>query len=283
MTRWPLVSTVALTLALLSGCAALHDKQGEWIFQPTNRTWGAYGAAEGMHDTWIEFDSARTGQRTRLHGLWLPADPRPGVRADEAPVMLYLHGSRWNVASSAFRARRMQELGFSVLALDYRGFGKSDAVPPSEELANEDARAAWQWLAQKHPGQPRYIFGHSLGGAIAIELASGVADEAGTIVEGTFTSIPEVVGTTRWGWLPVGPLITQRFDAIRKVAQVGSPLLVVHGSHDTLIKPELGRRLFEAARDPKAFVLVDGGSHHNTNALGQSQYRTAISALFGLR
>ena len=68
-----------------------------------------------------------------------------------------------------------------------------------------------------------------------------------------------------------------------KVAQVGSPLLVVHGSHDTLIKPELGRRLFEAARDPKAFVLVDGGSHHNTNALGQSQYRTAISALFGLR
>ena len=130
MNRWPLTLLIALTLALLTGCAALHEKQGEWIFQPTDRNWGGYGAAEGMQDTWIEFDSARTGQRTRLHGLWLPAEPRPGVRTQDAPVMLYLHGSRWNVASSAFRARRMQELGFSVLALDYRGFGKSDAVPP---------------------------------------------------------------------------------------------------------------------------------------------------------
>jgi fermentation-respiration switch protein FrsA (DUF1100 family) len=92
-----------------------------------------------------------------------------------------------------------------------------------------------------------------------------------------------VVGTIKWGWLPVGPLITQRFDAVKKVARVGSPLLVVHGSQDNLIKPELGRRLFDAAQGPKAFVLVEGGSHHNTNSVGQAQYRTAITELFGLR
>jgi alpha-beta hydrolase superfamily lysophospholipase len=155
-------------------------------------------------------------------------------------------------------------------------------VPPSEELAYEDARAAWDWLARKYPTRPRYLFGHSLGGAIAIELASAVTDEAGTIVEGAFTSIPDVVGSTKWGWLPLGPLITQRFDAVSKVAQVGAPLLVVHGSQDTLIKPELGRRLFDAARAPKAFILVDGGSHHNTISMGQTQYRTAITQLFGL-
>ena len=283
MKRWSLLVAFAIALGLLTGCAALHEKQGEWIFQPTDRTWGGYGAADGMQDTWIEFDSQRTGVRTRLHGLWMAAEPRPGVRPQDVPVLLYLHGSRWNVASSAFRARRMHALGFSVLALDYRGFGKSDAVTPSEELAGEDARAAWDWLARNHPGQPRYIFGHSLGGAIAIDLASSVADEAGTIVEGTFTSIPEVVGTMKWGWLPVGPLITQRFEAVKKVAKVGSPLLVVHGSEDRLIKPELGRRLYEAARGPKAFVLVEGGSHHNTNSVGQAQYRTAIAELFGLR
>ena len=283
MKRWPLVSSIALTLALLTGCAALHEKQAEWIFQPSDRTWGGYGAADGMQDVWIEFDARNTGQRTRLHGLWLAAEPRAGVRAQDAPVMLYLHGSRWNVHSSAFRARRMQELGFSVLALDYRGFGKSDAVAPTEDRANEDARAAWNWLAQKYPDRPRYIFGHSLGGAIAIELASAVSDEAGTIVEGAFTSIPEVVGSTKWGWLPLGPLISQRFDALSKVARVGAPLLVVHGSDDTLIRPELGRRLFEAAREPKAFVLVDGGSHHNTITRGQPQYRTALTELFGLQ
>lgn len=282
MKRWRALLTVGLLLALLTGCAALHEKQGEWIFQPTERTWAGYGAAEGMQETWIEFDSARTGRRARLHALWLAADPRPGLAAKDSPVLLYLHGSRWNVTSSAFRARRLQELGFSVLSLDYRGFGKSDPTTPSEELAYEDARAAWDWLGQQHPGRPRYIFGHSLGGAIAIELASAVPDEAGTIVEGTFTSIPDVIGTTAWGWLPVGPLITQRFDALNKVARVGSPLLVVHGAQDRLIRPELGRRLFDAASEPKAFLLVDGGSHHNTLAMGQAQYRAAITQLFGL-
>lgn len=265
----------------MAGCASLEERQREWIFQPSDRGWrGSAEAAEGMQDVWIEFDSAQSGQRTRLHGLWHAAS---GPGAARAPVLLYLHGARWNVTGSAHRMRRMQELGFSVLAVDYRGFGKSDAVLPSESLAYEDARAAWDWLGAHHPTQPRYIFGHSLGGAIAIELASRVSDEAGTLVEGTFTSIPDVVDTMRWGWLPVGGLITQRFESVNKVARIGSPLLVVHGAQDTLIKPELGRRLFDAATGPKAFVLVPGGSHHNTNALGQSQYRDALAQLFHLR
>lgn len=286
MKRWhphllKLISLFLATLALLAGCATLNDKQGEWIFQPSNRSWGnGVEAAQGMQDIWIDFDSRQTGQRVRLHGLWHEADtPTAGT----APVLLYLHGARWNVTGSAQRVRRMQELGFSVLAVDYRGFGKSDAAMPTESLAYEDARAAWDWLAAQYPGQPRYIFGHSLGGAIAIELASRVTDESGTIVEGTFTSIPDVVNTMQWGWLPLNGLITQRFEAIKKVGQIGSPLLVVHGSDDRLIQPELGRRLFEAALGPKQFVLVSGGSHHNTNALGQAMYRQALAQLFQLK
>jgi fermentation-respiration switch protein FrsA (DUF1100 family) len=91
-----------------------------------------------------------------------------------------------------------------------------------------------------------------------------------------------VVRTFKWGWLPLSPFITQRFEAVRRVKDVGSPLLVVHGSNDRLIKPELGQRLFEAATGRKAFVLVEGGSHHNTNSVGQPQYRAAIAELFGL-
>ncbi len=276
-----LIALLVVSLGLLAGCATLDEKQRQWIFQPSDRSWsGGSLAAEDMDDVWIEFTSAETGEPVKLHGLWHP-HPDLRQRAD-APVLLYLHGARWNVTGSAFRIRRMQELGFSVLAVDYRGFGKSTQQLPSESLAAEDARAAWDWLAQRHPDRPRYIFGHSLGGAIAIELARQVKDERGTLVEGTFTSIPDVVSTFRWGWLPIAPLITQRFESVRKVADIGSPLLVVHGSEDRLIKPELGQKLFEAARGPKAFVLVEGGSHHNTNSVGQPQYRQALAELFGL-
>ncbi len=178
--------------------------------------------------------------------------------------------------------RRMHELGFAVLGIDYRGFGQSTDTLPSETMAYEDARAAWDWLGREHPGLPRYVFGHSLGGAIAVQLAASVDDEGGVLVEGAFTSVPDVFSSFKWGWLPLGPLITQRFDAAARVDKLGSPLLVVHGSNDRLIPPELGRKLYEHARNPKRFVLVEGGSHHNTNAVGQAQYREAVAELFGL-
>jgi uncharacterized protein len=266
------------SLALLGGCASLDEKQREWIFQPSDRTWsGGLAAAQGMDDVWIEFDSRLNGGGVKLHGLWIPAE-----RAD-APVLLYLHGARWDVRGSANRMRRMQELGFSVLGIDYRGFGQSSKTLPSETMAYEDARAAWDWLAARYPQTPRYIFGHSLGGAIAVHLASEVQEaSAGLIVEGSFTSIPEVASSYKWGWLPVGPLITQRFEAGARIAGLKMPVLIVHGSEDRIIKPELGRALFERAPEPKRFVLVEGGSHHNTNAVGQPLYREALADLFGL-
>lgn len=268
----------AFVAALLAGCATLDARQREWIFQPRAESWwGGVQAAQGLQEVWIDFAAPGNGQPVRLHGLW-----HPQPRAD-APVLLYLHGARWDVTGSAPRIRRMHELGFSVLGIDYRGFGKTTPRElPSEAMAYEDARAAWRWLAEHHPQAARYIFGHSLGSAIAVDLAAEATDEAGLIVEGSFTSIPDLVSTMRWGWLPVGPLITQRFDAEDKVAHIGSPLLVVHGSEDRLIPPALGQALYERARDPKRWLLVEGGSHHNTNALGQDAYREALKALFGL-
>ena len=269
------VAAAATALLVSSGCAVLDAKQREWIFQPSDRSWPGANTA-GMQDVWIDMPGGDSAA-ARLHGLWLPAP------AADAPVLLYLHGARWNVAGSSPRMRRLHELGFSVLAIDYRGFGKSSAGLPSETSATEDARAAWQWLAHKAPDRPRYLFGHSLGGAIAIDLARQVDDEAGVMVEATFTSIPDVVSSFRWGWLPVGPLITQRFSSIDKVAAIGSPLLVVHGSADPLIPATLGRRLFDAASEPKRFVLVEGGNHHNTQSRAMDQYRLALGELFGLR
>lgn len=275
-----LLATAALAGLLTMGCSTLDERQREWIFQPSDRSWG--GSAElarDMEEVWIPFRSQVTDADVKLHGLWLPADQRPAT----APVLLYLHGAKWNVSGSAPRIRRMQELGFSVLAIDYRGFGKSTAGLPSEEMAYEDAKAAWEWLARHYPDRARYVFGHSLGGAVAIDLATHVEDEQGVIVEGTFTSIPDVASTFKWGWLPVGPLITQRFESVKKVARVGSPLLVVHGTNDRLIQSALGRRLYDAARGRKHFMLVEGGSHHSTMSVGLAQYREALAQFFRLQ
>jgi alpha-beta hydrolase superfamily lysophospholipase len=279
MTAKRLILVIATLLLSLAGCATLDEQQRKWIFQPSDRTWwGGAQAAEGMQDVWIEFTSRESeGMPIKLHGLWLP---QPHA---DAPVLLYLHGARWDVRSSAHRMRRMHELGFAVLGIDYRGFGQSTSVLPSEDLAHEDAQAAWRWLGERHPRSPRYLFGHSLGGAIAVRLASEVDDAAGLIVEGSFTSIRDVFTTMKWGWLPLGPLITQRFDSAERVERVKAPLLVVHGSEDRLIQPELGRALYERAKGRKQFLLVEGGTHHNTNAVGQSEYRRAMADLFGMK
>ena len=273
--QWGLLALAAA--GLTTGCAALDEKQREWIFQPTDRTWsGGLAAAQGMADVWIPFTSADTGEAVRLHGLWL------GQADADAPVLLYLHGARWDVRGSAHRMRRMHELGYAVLGIDYRGFGQSTQGLPSEDLAHEDALAAWRWLAERHPAAPRHLFGHSLGGAIAVRLAADLPDVAGLIVEGSFPSIADVVGSFKWGWLPVSPLITQRFDAGSRIGDVRAPVLVVHGSEDQLIRPDLGRALYERAPQPKRWLLVEGGSHHNTNSVGQLQYREAVAALFGV-
>jgi uncharacterized protein len=262
-----------LMLCALAGCAIVDSQQRQWIFQPGQRTW----PAEGMSDVWIDFASDEDKQPVQLHGLWLP-------QADAgSPVMLYLHGARWDVRSSAPRMRGMHALGFAVLGIDYRGFGKSTEALPSEDLMHEDALAAWQWLAQQRPQAARYLYGHSLGASIAVRVASETGAAAGVVVEGGFTSALDVANSTWWRWLPLQHLITQRLDAASRIGQLKAPLLVVHGGEDTMVSPDLGRALYERANAPKRFVLIDGAKHHEIVAVQHSRYRQAVAELFGVK
>ncbi len=276
------LSALAVTLLLGgAGCAALEEQERRWIFQPGRDSWGGGWQARGLDEVWIDIDPAGGDDRgsgpERLHALWLPQP-----RAD-APVMLYLHGARWDVRSSAGRMRRMHDAGFAVLGIDYRGFGQSSERLPSERSVHDDALAAWRWLAQRAPGAVRYVYGHSLGSAIAVGLAAALHDgpdrPAGLVLEGAFTSIPDLIAGWRYGWLPVGPLVTQRFDAASQLSRLHLPLVVVHGSADRLIPAALGRALFDRAPGPKRFVLVDGGTHHNAGALGADAVRQALGEL----
>ncbi|HEU4459827.1 MAG TPA: alpha/beta fold hydrolase [Methylibium sp.] len=271
---------VLLAGLLLGGCAIVDYEQRRWIFMPTKQVQPrAAAAALGMQDVWIDYVSAHpehTGAAVRLHGLWLPQAEAA------APVLLFLHGTRWDVRASAPRMRQWHALGFSVLGVDYRGFGRSSDALPSETMAIEDAREAWAWLNRTQPQSRRYIAGHSLGAVIAVQLAQQVSDERGVIAEGAFTSVVDVLNSTRWGWLPIQWMITQHFDAGSRIAQIGSPVLVIHGADDTMVSPRLGRALYERAVEPKRFLLVEGAVHEDTDVVGHRHYREALHEFFGL-
>jgi hypothetical protein len=184
-------------------------------------------------------------------------------------------------------------MGFAVFAIDYRGFGKSDGDLPSEQMVYEDADAGWQWLVQRQPDPlRRVIYGHSLGGAVAIDLAARLADGApgegpqarGLIVESSFTTLADAAAEITNGWLPTNLLLTQKFDSIRKIRQVDMPVLVVHGAGDRFLPSRFSEALYRAAPGPKKrLLLVENGSHNNSLWVGNGEYKRAVRELFEMR
>ncbi|HLX22293.1 MAG TPA: alpha/beta fold hydrolase [Usitatibacter sp.] len=265
---------LAIAAILIGGCAYLSEKQGELIFRPSRDAWYGYdGNGHAFQDEWIPVGA--DGQK--LHAWWLPGDKA------NAPALLYLHGARWNLTGSVSRIERWRSLGFAVLAVDYRGFGQSTDVAPTEEFAYQDAEAAWDLLGKLAPGKPRYIVGHSLGGAIAVDLASRHPEASGLVLEATFTSVQDMVAHSTWGFLPVSLILTQKFDALSKMGEVKVPVVIAHGTRDSIVPYEMGEQLFEAAHEPKRFISVEGAGHHNLGSVGAAQYRQVLSELFKLR
>jgi fermentation-respiration switch protein FrsA (DUF1100 family) len=191
-----------------------------------------------------------------------------------------------------FRIEQLRALGFSILAIDYRGFGQSKGQLPSEASVYEDARIAWERLKQIQPDpQKRLIYGHSLGGAVAVDLAAELGRDAqkgnepiqarGLIIESTFTNLADVASSvaSKRTSLPVRWLVSQKFDSIDKIADVHMPVLIVHGTADQFVAPQFSEALFEAAQEPKNLLMVPGGNHNNSMNLGRQAYSQAIQNL----
>ena len=263
----------AVAIVIVGGCAYVETKQGDWIFNPVQGEWRGYNRQrDHFEERWI----AVGDQDEKINAWWAPvADPN-------APVLLYLHGARWNLTGSAARIPRWNRMGFSVLAIDYRGFGKSSARSPTEQSAYEDAEAAWLYLQQLAPNQKRFILGHSLGGAMATHIAIKYPDASGLILEAAFTNIPALIKQYPLGFLPVGFLVTQRFDTLQQIKNVKIPILFAHGTHDDIVPFNMSERLFAAANAPKRFLRAEGGSHHNLTANYFDEYSRAVHEHFGL-
>jgi hypothetical protein len=153
-------------------------------------------------------------------------------------------------------------MGYSALVFDYRGYGGSGGTPDEKGLYR-DAEAAWRYLVETRgqPSQRIVLLGRSLGAAVAIELASRHSPAA-LITECAFTSLVDI-GRQEYPLLPVSLLCTERYESVRKVPRITCPKLFFHGAADEIIPLTNGRRLFEAAAEPKRFVQTGGG--HNTS------------------
>lgn len=227
-------------------------------------------------DVWLPIVT-KTGQVERIHGWWMPS--AKSIPDRQKQVVLYLHGNGSNIGANLEHANRFHQLGLSVLLIDYRGYGRSTGNFPNESQVYQDAKTAWDYLVKERELDPSqiFIYGHSLGGAIAIDLAVHHPEAAGLIVESSFTSTREMVDYKRSFWMfPIDLILTQRFDSIAKVSKLKMPVLFIHGTADTVVPVEMSKKLFEAAREPKELYIVPNADHTNTAKTAGAAYLQRI-------
>jgi alpha-beta hydrolase superfamily lysophospholipase len=270
--KWPLA--VLALVASVAGCATLDTWQRKAIFQHERATVASSFDAAAVPAGIEAFDLV-LGSGDTVHA-WFRE-----VSAD-GPTVLFLHGARRNLYESQYRIERLAGLGLNVLAIDYRGFGRSTPLLPSEETALEDARIAFAELARRQPDPSRrFVYGYSLGGAVAIALAAERDGLAGVVVESSFTSIGDLVRASRWGWVPfLDAAVTQEFDSRARIGRVNEPLLLVHGTADGVIPHTMSDELLAAATavpsDHKRLVKIDGANHRGAPFVDRTVFDAAL-------
>jgi fermentation-respiration switch protein FrsA (DUF1100 family) len=217
-------------------------------------------------EVWLEASDG-----ARLNAYFLPA---PGSQR----VMLILHGNAENIGHGLARLKEFARLGLNLFALDYRGYGRSEGSP-DEAGVYLDAETAYRYLTEERrfSAENVILFGNSLGGAVAVDLASRTACGA-LVLESTFTNARDMA--RRMFLLPLFEYIPKsRFDSLAKVAGVRAPVLIIHGTRDEVVPFAMGERLYAAAREPKRFLRVEGAGHNDVLRVAGERYLTAIREL----
>lgn len=212
-----------------------------------------------------------------LEEVWLPVDETVTVfgwfidAGSTRPVLLWCHGNAGNVSHRLENLRQLYQRGISVMIFDYRGYGQSTGVP-SEAGLYQDALASYDYLIHQRRISPErlIVFGRSLGSGVAAEVAIR-RPSAGLMVEGSFPSIQAMSDHHYFG-LPTSWLMDVDFNLSQKVRALQVPLLVIHGERDSIVPMALGRKVFEAAPEPKQWYAVSGAEHNNVPFVGGESY-----------
>jgi uncharacterized protein len=289
--RWLLCLGKVWTIAYIISCILLFVLQTRFIFQPTaiiQKTPDAFNIV--YEEVWLPVKS-RSGKIEKIHGWWIPGNSPPQLgastgatplqRGEFQKVLLYLHGNSLNIGANINQSYQFQQLGFSVLLIDYRGYGRSQGSFPQESQIYEDAETAYNYLVKQRQLSPHQIllYGHSLGGAVAIELAIKHPEAAGLIVQSSFTSMADMVEKSAFIMriFPVRLLLTQRFNSIAKVPSLRMPVLFVHGTADPLIPATMSKKLYAVSPQPKELLLVPDAKHNNGDAFfNLGEYRQTV-------
>ncbi len=195
-----------------------------------------------------------TGDGETLHGWWVPVSDAKGT-------VLFFHGNAGNISHRINYLTMFKRLGYNTLLFDYRGYGRSSGTP-SESGTYLDAQAAWRYLTENEKIAPAQIvlFGESLGGAVAAWLAA--REQPGFLVlASTFTSVPDLAAEI-YPFLPVRWISRFDYNTLESLQSITCPVFIAHSPHDEIIPYRHGQRLFQAAPEPKQFLLLEGT--HNT-------------------
>ncbi|MGY6588665.1 MAG: alpha/beta hydrolase [Wenzhouxiangella sp.] len=263
-----LTRIVLLAALLYLGIAgAVFVFQSRLVFLPEvgGREWVATPERVGLQYQVVDLE---TEDGETLSAWWLP-------HPDGGPAVLFHHGNAGNISHRLESLALFHELGASVLIFDYRGYGQSSGRPTEQGLYL-DARSAYRWLLDE-AGQSAdsiVLFGRSLGGAVAAQLATEV-DACGLIVESTFSSIKAIAREYYW-WLPVGRLGRLHFPTDQRLAVVEMPVLVIHSRDDEIVPFSHAERLLEAAGSRASLLEIQGDHNHGFMQSGRS-YREGLA------
>lgn len=266
------LSFASIALYILAG-AALWSVQARLIFEPSRHL---AVRADQLPFRVVDLTIPVAGTSQRLHAWWMPGHSAQGK------LFLYFHGNDGNISTNVGETTLLRELGHSVLVIDYRGYGESDGSFPTERTMYQDADAALRYALERMRVDARdiWIYGHSLGAAVAIDLAARHPELAGLIVESGFTSIYDMARLEpQYTVFPLKLLLRERFESIRKVPGLALPVLYVHGTADEIVPFDMGQALYERSGGRKAFLAVAGGRHEDNARVAPAQVRAGISEL----